>query len=340
MSLAGSRTVVFEQDTSLRYVWYYSPFVSYSLVGKTDKEAFVAEDAAVLEAVKRRALAQGERVHQELAVTAGGKRRQYREVVEPIRNCAGDVVGIIGSATDVSEEKETQRQLREALGLRDQMMGILGHDLRNPLNAVSMAASALVRRPDLPEDMRAKVQVIQRAAGRMTELIESLLELARVGSISKMGLSPAPLDLGALARELVDEERAACPERSIELDVRGNLQGEWDPSRLAQVLSNLVSNALSHGDPRAPVWVSLDGERAEVTLRVKNEGSPIPPGLLPVLFEPFVRKAGDASHGGLGLGLYIVKQIVVGHGGTVGVESTAQAGTTFTVRLPRSVHRS
>jgi signal transduction histidine kinase len=220
------------------------------------------------------------------------------------------------------------------------MIGMLGHDLRNPLNAVSMTIAAVLRRPDLPDDLRGKMECVHRAAGRMTEMIGTLLDLARVGSIGNVGMSPAPADLGAIVEQVVDEHRAGRPERAIEVDLRGDLHGVWDPARVAQVVSNLVGNALEHGDPKAPVCVSADGEQADViTLEVRNQGPPIQADLIPVLFDPFVRGASAARESGLGLGLYIVKQIVVGHGGTISVESTAQTGTTFTMRVPRVVHR-
>jgi signal transduction histidine kinase len=336
VALAGARTVVFEQDASLRYVWYYNPIDTESLVGKTHEEAFEEQEAAVLTELKRRALEHGEHVHQEVAVTSGGRRGQYRQVTEPLRNSAGKIVGVIGSATDITEEKETQHQLRENLSLRDEMIAILGHDLLNPLNTVHMTASVLLRRPDLAEDVRKKMMVIERASGRMAEMIHTLRELARVGSFGKVGMSPAPVDLGDIVHQVVDEQRAARVECSIELDLQGDLHGEGDAPRLAQVVSNLVSNALIHGHERGPVHVAVSGEPTELTLKVKNEGPPIPGDVIPQLFDPSHRRAGDDSRSGFGLGLFIVRQIVVGHGGTIDVESSAEAGTTFTVRLPRT----
>jgi signal transduction histidine kinase len=216
------------------------------------------------------------------------------------------------------------------------MMGILGHDLRNPLGAVTAAAGALARRGQLAEDDRGKVQVIQRATNRMAELIETLLDFTRVESFGNLQVSPAPTELGARAREIVDETRTAWPDRAIELDIRGDSQGEWDPARVDQAISNLVVNALHHGDPGKPVRVSVDGAGADVVLKVRNEGPPIPAELMQVLFEPFTRGASDKSPDGLGLGLYIVKQIALAHGGAVDLQSNAETGTVVTLRLPRA----
>jgi signal transduction histidine kinase len=236
----------------------------------------------------------------------------------------------------VTEETRTQERLAEALRFRDEVLGILGHDLRDPLSAVAVTAAALLRRVDLGGPCREKVEVIKRAADRMTEMISTLLDVTRLRSRGKMAISPVPADLGVLAREVVEESRAAKPGRTIELDLRGDLHGRWDAGRVGEAISNLVTNALHHGDPREPVRLSVDGLGAEVALQVKNEGPPIPVELMPVLFEPFTRGASeDAPTRGLGLGLYIVRQVALAHGGRIEVESSAEAGTTFTMVLPR-----
>src|SRR5262249_27586428 len=132
VSLAGARTAVFEQDSSLRYRWHYNPFVPVSLLGRTDEEGFPADQAAGLTALKRRVMESGESSIEEKALTIGGERRIYRESLEAMRDQTGKPVGVIGSATDITEEKRTQDQLHQALRFRDRMMDVLGHDLRNP----------------------------------------------------------------------------------------------------------------------------------------------------------------------------------------------------------------
>jgi PAS domain S-box-containing protein len=335
MSLAGAKAAVFEQDASLRYRWYYGPQAPLSLVGKTDEESFPEQDAAALTSIKRHVLESGEGSNEELTVTVGGERRDLRQATEATRDSRGKVVGIIGSAIDITQEKRTQRQLRESVTFRDRMMGVLGHDLRNPLAAVNAAADAALQR-DLADDVRRKVQVIQRAAGRMTEMIETLLYLTRVETFGTLPITRVPTDLSAAVRRVVDEAHFARPNRSIELEVRGDTNSVWDPARIEQAIGNLVANALQHGDPRSAVHVAVDGTAQEaVVLTVQNEGTPISIDRIPGLFEPFSRGPSDASPTGLGLGLFIVKQITVAHGGAVGVESTAEGGTVFTMRLPR-----
>ncbi len=130
--------------------------------------------------------------------------------VEAMRDHAEKIVGIIGSKTDITDEKRTQKQLTEAVAFRDRMMGVLGHDLRNPLNAVRMATAGLLRQ-DLTDAALGKVQVIERAAERMTEMIETLLDFTRVRAEGRLPLTRVPADLGALAREVVDEAGSRLP---------------------------------------------------------------------------------------------------------------------------------
>jgi signal transduction histidine kinase len=337
VALAGARTAIFEEDESLRYVWHCSPQIAYSVVGKTDQEVFPPEEAAALTAIKARVLATCEPWYGEVQLTLGGTSRWYREAVEPVRDRLGRCVGVIGAATDVTDEKRTREELKNALEVRDLVMGVLAHDLRNPLNAVAMSAEMIVRSGDMPQTATAAGAVIQRAARRMTEMIEALLTFTRTRFTGKpFVLARVPADLRVVARDVVDELRAAWPDRAIELESTGDANGAWDATRIAEAISNLVTNGLSYGDPAAPVRVAIDGEPQDVVVRVHNEGAPIPESLVPVLFEPFRRaEAGQASPQGLGLGLYVVDQIAKAHGGSIVVESTAKDGTTFTIRLSR-----
>jgi signal transduction histidine kinase len=212
------------------------------------------------------------------------------------------------------------------------MMGVLGHDLRNPLNAARLAAATLLR-GDLPDAVREKVAVIERAADRMSEMIETLLDLAWVRGQGGLPVTRVPTHLGEIARGVASEFAAAFPNRTVEVDARGELQGRWDPARVGEAISNLLANALAHGDPRSPVGLSVDGSAEAVVVKVRNEGPAIPSELRPVLFEPFSR--GSTSAHGLGLGLFIVKEIATAHGGSIDVESSADTGTVFTLVLPR-----
>jgi PAS domain S-box-containing protein len=335
IALAGARTVVFEQDPSLHYVWGYNPFGDPDLVGKTQEEAFSPQEAAELTRLKQRALA-GENVHQNVELTVGGEHRHYNETVEPLRDESGKIVGVIGAATDITEEVRTHRQLAEELAFRERMMAILGHDLTNPITTITMASELLLRR-DMPAADRGSVLRILRAATRTREMIGTLLDFSRLRFLGRMPVHPASMDLGEVAHGAADELRVIWPEGSIELDLDGDLRGEWDAARVFQVITNLVSNAITHGERGAPVHVSIKGDTQDVRIGVHNRGPRIPANMLAVLFEPFRRGVPeDRSPGGLGLGLYIAEQIVRAHGGAIDVESTEEQGTTFTVRLPRT----
>ena len=333
VALAGAGTVVFEQDTSLRYTWYYNPSTSTDLHGgKAPDEALPAEQAAVLARTKKRVIENGEGLHEEVDVG----RRHYRESLEPKRDETGKIVGIIGAATDITEQQRMQQQLIDDVSFRERMMEVLSHDLRNPLSAIKMSSDLLLRCQARPQPEREQLRRVRRAADRMTEMIETLLDFTRLRCLGKFPISRAPANLGEVSRGVVDEMCACSPNCPIELALEGDLRGTWDPARMAQAISNLVGNGIAYGGPGTPVRVAVKDEGAEVVVTVKNEGPPIPRELLAVLFEPFRRGVPeDRSPHGLGLGLYIVQQIVLAHGGQIGVASSAEAGTTFTLRLPR-----
>jgi signal transduction histidine kinase len=236
-------------------------------------------------------------------------------------------------------EKEQLQQIVELQGLREenarvqeQFNGVLGHDLRNPLTAILMGAATLQRRA-LSETDAKTVARIQSSAERMRRMIDQLLDLTRIRSGGGIPVERKRLDLAEVTRAVAEELEMAYPERTLQVEVHGDTSGMWDPDRLAQAVSNLVGNALEHGDANQPVVVRVSGEPERVVLAVHNSGDPIPKGLLPTLFEPF-RRAKGSNPSGLGLGLFIMQQIVVAHDGSIDVESTAE-GTTFTVTFPR-----
>lgn len=234
-------------------------------------------------------------------------------------------------------ENDNQRLLVDALAFRDQVMGILGHDLRNPLSAIVASAGLLLESPSLSASLLRVVERLERAARRMSEMIATLLDFTQVRGNRRLPLSIAPADLAEVSRAVIDELRIAHRDRTIALRIKGDARGLWDAARMGQVISNLVGNALQHGAPDAPVNVVIEADGDELTLRVHNHGRPIAPELVPTLFAPFRRghEKRPEAEPGLGLGLFIAKQIVLAHAGEVRVESTPTAGTSFIVRLPQ-----
>ncbi|MDR9865641.1 GAF domain-containing sensor histidine kinase [Pseudomonas baetica] len=222
---------------------------------------------------------------------------------------------------------------RENSELREQFIAVLGHDLRNPLFAISAGAEMLLRKyPDPAIEVR--VRNILGSAQRATRLVDDVLDFAR-GRLGK-GI-PVDIqhcaDLTEAVQQVVTEIRNVHPQRTISATI-GDLQGvHCDRGRIAQLLSNLLANAVTHGDPEGDIEVIAQVEHGALMLAVKNQGH-IPEAVLPHLFQPYSRPTGSAPQAGLGLGLYIASQIAQSHGGRLHVASTAQSGTLFTFSLP------
>jgi len=215
---------------------------------------------------------------------------------------------------------------------KDTNIGILAHDLRNPLTAIATGAALLARLPETTQRAERIVERINKSARRMTVLIHDILDYTRGRLGGGIQLKRQPTDLGALSRSVVDEIRAGHPAAEIQLETAGKLTGDWDPARIEQALSNLVANAVQHGGRNIRLTASGE-ERDQVVLTVWNDGDAIPQEHLAGVFDAFNK--GDQSPSGLGLGLFIVREIAQAHMGNVGVTSGAD-GTAFTVRLPRS----
>ncbi|WP_224364056.1 hybrid sensor histidine kinase/response regulator [Hyalangium versicolor] len=242
----------------------------------------------------------------------------------------------------LEQSQQTQRdaEAREAKTLQRadferRLIGIVSHDLRNPLSAIGLTASNLVRQaPD--ERLRRGLERILLSVERANRMIRDLLDFTRARQGSGILIERKSSDLHTLVRAVVDEVRTVHPKRSIVVVQSGSGGGEWDPDRLEQVITNLLVNALHYSPPDTPVRVETQGYGDRVVLEVHNSGEPIDPELLPRIFEPLERGSSLADQSGrsIGLGLYIVRHLVEAHGGSASVRSTATEGTAFTVVLP------
>lgn len=245
---------------------------------------------------------------------------------------------LIGMQLHSAQRQSTAEALladeRRTAQLREQFIAVLGHDLRNPLSAFSATAELLCRRQE-PE-LVAIGSRLKRAVGRMAGLINDVMDFARgrLGGGVAMNIAPIP-DLEAALRAVVDELRDADSSCVIEYRVNITEPVDCDRARIQQVLSNLLANALTHGAKGVPVTVSGELTGGWLVLTVRNSGLPIPDKVRSQIFEPYYRPATSDPGGGLGLGLFICKQIVSAHGGTLEVSSTYEEGTSFTARIPK-----
>ena len=248
---------------------------------------------------------------------------------------------MITAAAEV--EQITAAQFRRDIALRELFIGILGHDLRNPLSVIIFAAASLLKREDVPESLTKVHRRIAASADRMRVLVAELLDLTRIRASGKLPIQPGLTDLSAIAMQILDEFGITHPERTFELEVEGDGCGEWDPMRLGQLVSNLVANAADYSPVDTPIRVAVRGRGDRVIFAVNNLGPSIPPDVQATIFDPFQRGVGveitGKNHDGLGLGLFIVHEIVAAHGGSVEATSDPEAGTTFTVVLPRAPAR-
>jgi PAS domain S-box-containing protein len=254
----------------------------------------------------------------------------------PIRDREGNIVAAVLAFLDVTERRRVEEAALQAARFGERLIAIVSHDLRNPLNAINLSATQLLHSEALQAREQRAVARISKAAERMRRMIAELLDFTRGRLGGGIPIQLEPLDWRQVVRQCVEELEAAWPERTLRLTVgAGTFQGRGDADRLAQVVSNLGGNALQYSPPETPVTFNLLEVGEDVVLEVHNPGEPIPPDALPHLFDPFRRARSETGSGGLGLGLYIVEQVVKGHGGHIEVTSTAEAGTTFRVTLPR-----
>ncbi|MBO9127856.1 MULTISPECIES: PAS domain-containing sensor histidine kinase [unclassified Rhizobium] len=250
------------------------------------------------------------------------RRRYERELVEA--RVASDAAGAA-----IKTELDTERQNSE---LREQFIAILGHDLRNPLASMS-AAVRLLRKETLTPRGGGVLDLMQGSVSRMSGLIDNVLDFARVRLGSGLVLASQVQPLEPVVRQVLDELRAAHPERALETVFSIEDDIEFDASRIAQLVSNLVANALTHGKPDEPVRLSASVSDGHLELWIANSGVPIPADAQLSLFEPFFRGDRNGSQEGLGLGLHISSEIARAHGGVLSVTSD-DTETRFTFTMP------
>lgn len=249
---------------------------------------------------------------------------------------------LLGIVHDITDRKRTEEEharvveeLSRAVHISELFIGILSHDLRDPISAVLAGTQllGLQLKDERPVRVLARITSSTERMGRM---IDQLLDFTRARLGDGIPLRRDAMDLASLTQSALEDGKAATPAALLRLTVCGDTTGTWDRDRVSQILSNLIGNALQHGDPAHAIEILLDGVAADhVELSIENQGA-IPPDLVPVIFNPFrgtLQKRGKSM--GLGLGLYVARQMALAHGGELEVEATATA-TRFRLRLPRS----
>jgi PAS domain S-box-containing protein len=320
-----------------------------SLIGLSLEQYFLTNEAGqpLIEA-HRKAL-DGQRVR----IDSLWLGRAYQLLLDPLRDDTGAIMGAVGVAVDVTERIEHEREseqlllaekaahaaAEQAVRVRDQFLSVASHELRTPLGALMLGLQATLRRLNegaLPRASIHKLEVAERQAQRLNTLIGQLLDASRLAAGRELELQREAVEMGELVREIVErfEPELERTGTTLEVDAPRPVHGLWDRSRIDQMLTNLISNAIKYGNGQ-PVKVAVEdvgSGRARVV--VSDRGIGIPPRDVPFIFSPFYRVADKHVYSGLGLGLYIVAEIVKGHGGEIRVDSEPGQGATFSVELP------
>jgi PAS domain S-box-containing protein len=341
LALASGAVTVFEQDQDLRYTWVYpqDPAFPEHNIGRTDLELVPGGGGEELTLLKRRVVETGRGARRTVRVSLLVGVRHYDLLVEPRFDADGRVVGVGGAALDVTALKRVEESLQEADRRKDEFLATLAHELRNPLAPIanSVELLRLAGGPD-PEAQQAR-DIIDRQVRQLTRLVDDLLDVSRV-SRGKITLRRRRVDLAGVVAQAVETSRPLIEAAGHELAVslpEGPLLVEGDPARLTQAIGNLLNNAAKYtdGPGRIALDVTREGDRARVAVR--DSGIGIPADMLTRIFELFaqVETGVDRAHGGLGIGLTLVRSLVELHGGTVEARSDGPGrGSTFDVRLP------
>lgn len=254
-----------------------------------------------------------------------------------------DDVTRFNEAVDQSVAESVERYSQMVAKSQHLFLAILGHDLRNPLATTLMASRYIMDGANVDSKYATAASRILNAGERMNRLVNDLIDYTRTNLVSNLPIILKQVDLAQLSRDTIAEQSVAHPNHCFELIADGDFMGKWDDNRIAQVLSNLMGNAVQYGDASGTIVVRLRAEKKHVILTVGNQGKPIPSDKINTMFEPLVRLATNGEDGtadvpskSLGIGLHIVREIVHAHGGTILVSSTEADGTEFSITLPRT----
>ena len=311
-----------------------------AVVGKSDAEFFPPEVAHRLRASDRAAADADQGSLSEEVLLVGGEARTFSSAKAPFV-VAGEVRGNISISRDVTQQKNDERALRAALGMRDEFLSIASHELRTPLAALSLQVAglerALSKRASASEESQRELHRAGRAVAqveRLSRIVDNLFDVSQI-TAGRLQLQRETFDLADAVRAVVGAlaEQAARAGCSVSVSAPAAVMGHWDRFRIEQVITNLLTNAFKYG-PGKPVEISVEGTETIARLRVRDQGSGIAPEAVERIFGRFERFASGHHQKSLGVGLYIARQVIDAHAGVVRVEETSTSGSTFIVELP------
>jgi signal transduction histidine kinase len=312
-------------------------------LGQHFSRFFTPEDVAAGKPARELEIAQirGRFEEESWRVRKDGTRFWANVVITPIRDAANSLVGFVKITRDLTEQRNAQEdrvrlaQAQEAIRLRDDFLSIASHELKTPLTALQLQLRSIRSQVgDGGGRLADTANRAMRVAERLANLIEALLDVSRI-TTGRLKLSFEAFDLVEVAREVIERLRESAADAGcvVSLEGRGPIEGRWDRLRIEQVLTNLLSNALKYA-ARKPIVVSVARAGHEAVLQVRDDGPGITEHQMPRLFERFERADSSRNYGGMGLGLYVAREIAQAHGGTIAANNLPAGGASFTVRLP------
>ena len=357
IALQASPITVYAQDADLRYTWLYNPSPGYSAdetVGKLDSDIASPEDAARLMALKRQVLTTGKGLREEIHFAGIGGDLYFDLTVEPLRDANGAVVGVTGAAHEITERKLAEiehaallqreqiarAEAQEAVRARDVFFSVAAHELKTPITSllgnVQLIRRRAARESFLNERNQRAFEVVNAQTLRLNRMVEALLDVSRLET-GQLSLERAPVDLGALVQQVIADTLPSVTQHTIVYDpTAADLLISGDALRLEQVLQNLIQNAVKYSPNGGDIHVRIWQEGASICVAVSDQGIGIPAEAQLRLFTRFYRaeNVNPQQITGMGIGLFVVKEIVMLHGGSVAVESVENEGSTFTICLP------